>query len=69
MAVTHAVTEIAALEEAYDECTRAQGAPTVAQMKLVREAELLYVQREGIEVVFDVQEEPALTPTDIADGG
>lgn len=57
--------EVTALEEAFDEFKRDGGKPSIGQMSLLREAELLYIQREDIEIIpeegGDVQ-----TPTDIA---
>lgn len=67
MALTGAVSEIAALEEAYEESTREKGAPTVAQVRFLTEVEMLYIEREGIELVYEVQDEPAWTPTDVRD--
>lgn len=60
------MTEVAALEEAYEESTREGGKPTVAQVRFLREVEMLYIQREGIELVYEVQDEPVMTPMDFA---
>lgn len=68
MALTGAVTEIAALEEAYEESTKEGGKPTRAQVKFLREVEVLYIQREGIDLVYEIQDEPVMTPTDVVDG-
>lgn len=69
MALTGAVSEIAALEEAYEESTKEKGAPTMAQVKFLAEVEALYIEREGIELVYEEQDEPAWTPTDEIAGG
>lgn len=55
-ALLSAVMEVTALEEAFEEFRREGGKPSIGQMQLLREVELLYIQREDIEVVEDEAE-------------
>jgi len=55
-ALLSAVMEVTALEEAFEEFRREGGKPSIGQMQLLREVELLYIQREDIEIVDDEAE-------------
>lgn len=57
--------EITALEEAFEEFKRDGGKPSMGQLQLLREAELLYIKREDIEIIPE-EGEDVQTPTDIA---
>lgn len=60
-----ALTEVAGLEEAYDEATRKEGKPTIEQQLAIQAAERIYIEREDIEIVAD-DWEPVETETDRA---
>ena len=60
------LAEISALEDAYEECTREGGKPTPPQQWFVEEVERLYIELEDIVLVYEEQDAPVLTPTDLA---
>lgn len=55
-ALLSGVMEVTSLEEAFEEFRREGGKPSIGQMQLLREVELLYIQREDIEIVDDEAE-------------
>ena len=59
------VMEVTALEEAFEEFKREGGKPSTGQTALLREVELLYIQREDIEIIPE-EGEDVQTPTDLA---